>query len=142
MAVAVETLTPTRRFLRKDLAAADKLGLAQVRYLVDSYYTVQDWRKAANSQTTALGKAEEPNDLVAWVGTDSGILEENIKRILASWAEAQPICQWAMSICGIGPVISSGLAAHIDITRAPTVGHIWRFAGLDPTSKWEKGQKR
>jgi hypothetical protein len=22
------------------------------------------------------------------------------------------------------------------------VGHFWRFAGLDPTSKWEKGKKR
>jgi hypothetical protein len=34
------------------------------------------------------------------------------------------------------------LSAHIDITKAPTVGHIWRFAGLDPTSRWEKGEKR
>jgi hypothetical protein len=32
--------------------------------------------------------------------------------------------------------------AHIDIARAPTVGHVWRFAGLDPTLKWERGQKR
>ena len=43
---------------------------------------------------------------------------------------------------GIGPVIAAGLLAHIDISRAPTVGHIWAFAGLDPTRKWEKGQKR
>jgi hypothetical protein len=26
--------------------------------------------------------------------------------------------------------------AHIDIEQAPTVGHIWRFAGLDPTRTW------
>jgi hypothetical protein len=32
--------------------------------------------------------------------------------------------------------------AHIDIEKAPTVGHIWRFAGLDPTCVWEKKQKR
>jgi len=24
----------------------------------------------------------------------------------------------------------------------PTVGHVWRFAGLDPTNKWKEGQKR
>jgi hypothetical protein len=47
-----------------------------------------------------------------------------------------------LSIVGIGPVIAAGMLAHIDITKAPTVGHIWRFAGLDPTLKWEKGQKR
>ena len=39
-------------------------------------------------------------------------------------------------------MLSAGLLAHIDITRAPTVGHIWSFAGLDPTKTWEKGQKR
>lgn len=39
-------------------------------------------------------------------------------------------------------MIAAELLAHIDITRCPTVGHIWRFAGLDPTSKWEKKQKR
>jgi hypothetical protein len=32
--------------------------------------------------------------------------------------------------------------AHIDLVKAPTVGHVWRFAGQDPTSKWGKGQKR
>ena len=46
------------------------------------------------------------------------------------------------SIVGIGPVIAAGLMCHIDIEKAPTVGHIWRFAGLDPTTIWEKKQKR
>ena len=39
-------------------------------------------------------------------------------------------------------MIAAGLEAHIDITRAPTVGHIWRYAGLDPTCEWRKGEKR
>jgi hypothetical protein len=39
-------------------------------------------------------------------------------------------------------VISAGLLAHINIEQAPTAGHIWRFAGLDPTTEWKKGQKR
>ena len=47
-----------------------------------------------------------------------------------------------MGICGIGPVIAAGLLAHIDIERAPTVGHIWNFAGLNPDQEWSKGQKR
>jgi len=46
------------------------------------------------------------------------------------------------SITGIGPVITAGLLAHLDITQAPTAGHFWRFAGLDPTCKWEKKTKR
>ena len=46
------------------------------------------------------------------------------------------------SIVGIGPVITAGFLAHIDIAKAPTVGHIWRFCGLDPTVRWDKGTKR
>jgi hypothetical protein len=45
-------------------------------------------------------------------------------------------------IKGIGPVISAGLLAHIDINKALTPGHIWRFAGYDPTASWGKGEKR
>jgi hypothetical protein len=34
------------------------------------------------------------------------------------------------------------MLAHIDITRAPVAGSIWKFAGLDGTTEWGKGQKR
>jgi hypothetical protein len=34
------------------------------------------------------------------------------------------------------------LLARIDIVKAPTAGHIWRYAGLDPTVRWNKGEKR
>jgi hypothetical protein len=39
-------------------------------------------------------------------------------------------------------VIAAGLLAQIDFEKATTAGKIWRFAGLDPTVKWEKGKKR
>jgi hypothetical protein len=38
--------------------------------------------------------------------------------------------------------LSAGFVAHLDIEEAPTAGHFWAFAGLDPTKKWNKGQKR
>jgi hypothetical protein len=68
--------------------------------------------------------------------------ERMIAAGLKRYADAHVPGVWAQSICGIGPVLSAGLLAHIDIEKAPTVGHIWRFAGLDPTVRWEKGEKR
>ena len=53
-----------------------------------------------------------------------------------------PAAVWAKSIIGIGPVMAAGLAAHIDISECPTVGRIWRFAGLDPTVEWKEHGKR
>jgi hypothetical protein len=109
---------------------------------VDTYYQFQERRKASANQERALSKAEEPIALVDFfVGLDS-YSEKKVKQMLQAYAEGKPNASWAMSIRGIGPVIAAGLAAHIDITRAPTVGHIWRFAGLDPTLEWNKGQKR
>ena len=65
-----------------------------------------------------------------------------VKRVLDAWSEGQTAGVWAKSIYGIGPVISAGLLAHIDIEKANTVGKVWRFAGLDPTCKWEPKTRR
>jgi hypothetical protein len=46
------------------------------------------------------------------------------------------------SLVGIGPVISAGMLAHLDVRLAQTAGHFWRFAGLDPSVRWEKKTKR
>jgi len=134
--------TPIQR-LSTDLArAASSLTTREARYLVDSYYAIQEYRKAANNQTRAMQGDGEPHAVVQWLGQQMTGLEAQIKRALEKWTDANPVGEWAKSICGIGPVISAGLLAHIDISKAPTVGHIWRFAGLDPTVTWERKQKR
>lgn len=50
--------------------------------------------------------------------------------------------RWALKQHGIGPVLAAGLIAHIDITKAFTAGSIWRYAGLDPSAKWDRNNKR
>ncbi len=50
--------------------------------------------------------------------------------------------KWAMEQCGIGPVLSAGLLVHLEIEQAPTAGHLWSYAGFDPTREWKKGEKR
>lgn len=123
--------------LRRDLQrAAAELQPHEARYLVDCYYAIQESRKRSKNQALALSKSKEPNDLVIWLGGRMERLEGQVKAMLLSYAEAHAPGRWAMTVCGIGPVIAAGLLAYIDIERAPTVGHIWRFAGLDPTDKW------
>ena len=121
---------------------AANLGTTEVRYLVDTYYQMQERRKASHNQERSLLEANEPIALVDLFTALDGFSELRVKQMLQSYAEGKPASAWAMSIRGIGPVIAAGLSAHIDITQAPTAGHIWRFAGLDPTVSWEKGKKR
>ena len=121
---------------------AAKLGPKEVRFLVDTYYQLQERRKGSANQERSLVESEEKNVLVGYFVKLDAYSEKKIKQMLQAYAEGKQDASWAMSIRGIGPVIAAGLAAHIDISMAPTVGHIWRFAGLDPTLTWDKGQKR
>lgn len=122
--------------------SASTLGLREARYLVDLYYTMQDYRKRSASQMRELGEAFEPNAVIAWSMETFETVEKSIKSALQTYAMSQVPGEWAMSIHGIGPVIAAGLLAHIDPARTTTAGKLWAFAGLDPTRKWEKGEKR
>src|SRR5262245_9040916 len=135
-------LEPIEKLSRDTREAAKLLSRAEVRYLVDGYYMMQENRKRLANQTRALVEQQEPHNLIPWLAVQSELLEKEIKKALAVWADAQRAGEWAQSIVGIGPVITAGLLDHINIEKAPTAGHIWRYAGLDPTVKWEKGQKR
>ena len=156
--------------LNKDLKeGASLLSREEARYLVDLYYQVQDIRKRAASQGLQQGGANEPHALVSWLFDQFRILENDVKKALGAYANSKTAGRWAQSIHGIGPVISAGLLAHIDVNPwkcyapkgtdrcskdAPhqelgceekiiaTAGGVWRFAGLDPTVKWDKGAKR
>lgn len=135
-------LEPVARLTRDIAAAAATLSDDEARFLVDAYYMMQDDRKRAHNQVRALGESEEPHRVIAWLAMQSETLENQIKRALDKYTSAHVMGSWMREVHGIGPVISAGLLAHIDIARAPTVGHIWRFAGLDPTMKWNKGERR
>lgn len=113
-----------------------------VRDLVSTYYRTQDTRIAVSAQARELSKSGSPHELLDYVASQYAVMEKAIKNPLQQYAESEPVGQWALSQYGIGPVITAGLLSHIDIEKAPTAGAIWRYAGLDPTAKWEKGQKR
>jgi hypothetical protein len=152
--------------------AANTLTDKEARYLVDGYYMLQKNRVATSNQIFALDASKEPNLVLRWFSGNAEQLEAQMKRALDVYSESKVVGRWAKSIWGIGPVISAGLLAHIEMmpwkcmkakldptqtacsekephdgfgcSRQPlaTAGQIWRFAGLDPTDVWEKGQKR
>ena len=124
---------------RKDLREAAKtLGAGESRFLVDQYYALQQYRISAANQVRALGVAREPNDAVRWVQAQFLRVEEDIKAALDVYTMWEPtgMGRWVRRVVGVGPVIAAGLVCHLDIQQARTVGHWWRFAGLDPTNEW------
>lgn len=138
----VNELDPITKLTRDLRDAARTLSDDEARFLVDAYYAMQRDRIRVGHQERQLTASGEPHDVMSWLMDQRESLEQQVRRALDAYSGAQPVGIWARSINGVGPVIAAGLLANIDITRAPTVGHIWRFAGLDPTVKWEKGTKR
>jgi len=130
--------------LTKDLKkAAQFLTAGQVRYMVDLYYQLQEYRKASANQVRSAER--EPNALLEWFQNHFKHLEGAIKSSMDIYSDTVPAGRWAKSIYGIGPVISAGLLAHIDIEKAKYAGQIWAFAGIEKGAlekEWKKGQKR
>ena len=135
------------RLLKSDVSkAAVMLSDQEARFLVDLYYQIQELRKTCKSQVRSMidetGEEAEPTSVLRWFSDSHERTEGEIRYCLRKFAESKHMGEWAMAVTGVGPIIAAGLMAHIDIRKAPTVGHIWRFAGLDPSVEWKKGQKR
>ena len=131
----------TRKQIRSMVGDAP-VSQSSMRYLVDQYYQIQEYRKGSSSQLSAIVRGgEETQPITDAIHRQLEATEKQIRAYLDEATENSMVGRWAKSISGIGPVISAGLLAHIDIRKAPTAGHVWRFAGLDPTQKWLGAEK-
>lgn len=133
---------PVRRLTQDIKKAAVTLSLAEVRFLVDAYYTMQKDRIRSAHQERQLEKEDEPHSVLSWLATQSKTLEGQLERALDAYSASSVEGRWARSIVGIGPIIAAGLLAHVDVEGRPTAGHLWSFAGLNPTREWGKSEKR
>lgn len=142
MTVSDERRESVQRLSRDLARAGASLSEQEARFLVDAFYLMQDDRKRAHNQVRAM--TGEPHSLLVWLAEQSTTLESQIKRALDSYTDAHLSGVWMKSVYGVGPIIAAGMLAHIDINRAPTVGHVYSFAGIAGAGQkpWIKGQKR
>lgn len=130
------------KYFRRDLnQLSGDLTRHQARYLVDTYYQLQDFRITSQSRTREQMDDSEPFDVQDWINTSFQDMESEMQRFLGLWASEQRVGRWLQSIKGIGPVMSAGFLAHTDIERHHRVGNLWSYAGLVPGQKKEKGKK-
>jgi hypothetical protein len=143
MTATVETeKAPTRKQIHA-MIGSKPLSQPEMRYLVEQYYAIQEYRKASSNQISAIERIGGEAAQLATTEIHKALtrIEKQIQTHLEVASNNSAVGRWCNSITGIGPVISAGLLAHIDIHKAPTAGHIWRFAGLDPTQNWLGAEK-
>lgn len=141
--VGLKKLSPDIKALAKAMPDEEARGL------VRTYYQLQNDRIRAAGRTRAkvgTDKAPveepQPHKVAAFFTDQSLALEKQVHAVLTVWSMEQPECVWAQSIAGIGPVISSGLKANIDVRKALYMGAVWAYCGLNPEMVWKKGEKR
>ena len=150
----IETLQTITRLSRDIITALRREhpgGITQnhARFLVDEYYAIQkarirnsNYSKGLDRDAAKSGTEAEPHTAIDSFVSNYQVGEENIKKLLQWYLDEHPMLWFFENTLGIGPVLAAGLLAHIDIALCPTVGHIWSFAGLNPSVTWDKGQKR
>ena len=116
--------------------AATTMHPKEARLLVKDYYIMQSNRVRADNQIRSSKALDEPTSILEWSSHNFRELENQVRKVLDSYSSSSKIGEWAKSNVGIGPVIASGLLAHIDLDKARTPGAIFRFAGLDPSMQW------
>jgi hypothetical protein len=146
---ALEPAIRLNRDMMKALRGGTPLGENEVRLLVDLYYQLQKFRIGTNNRVKGVERdakeaqaVAEPHEALAWFLRQFELLETQVPRVMEIYVSTHPMSWFFEQTLGVGNILAAGLLAHIDIVQAPTVGHIWRFAGLDPTMQWNKGEIR
>jgi hypothetical protein len=138
---------------RDEVKAAGKFSREEALALVGMYYALQKVRVAQGNRISAQERGtdqmaamplapENELPIVKRLKDETLRIELQCQRALKEFASASLLGRWAMEQYGVGPVIASGLLAHIDIKRARWAGQIWSFGGLNPDQQWSKGEKR
>jgi len=121
---------PMRRLSADMRKAAETMSDAEVRYLIDLFYSQQEQRKRGDNQLRASSADQEPNSLTRFLAAQVEALEGACNGALQVVARRTRAGRWCMGHKGISGVLTAGLLASLDITRAPTAASFWRFAGL------------
>ncbi len=95
--------------------AASTLKKPEVRFLVEAYYRMQEQRIRFAHQMRTMKEFGEPNTLLDWMFKQSHTLEKQVTGALDAYSTSNSVGEWLRSIPGVGPVITAGLMAHLDI---------------------------
>jgi len=126
---------------------------AEARFLEDIYYQTQDRRIAIQGQIRSIKQeydsksvSEKNNEdnmaFMQWYLTKMQAMENNIKSALEAFSNSYYLSKWAKANIGIGPVISTVLAANLEIKEGFHPGNWWSYCGLDNNNRPWLGKEK
>lgn len=108
-----------------------ELTFGDIAEAVELYYDAQKLRIIHANKERSEGESPLKEWFDYWLGTGEKVLITKLRQWV-NGATSSVEAKWAYDQVGIGPVLASGLAAHIDVAKATTVSSLWKFAGQAP----------
>lgn len=109
--------------------------IEQARDLIDTYTMVQKNRIAFGNRVDAIEQGRDQADeatlriLKRYHGRFAAF-EEEIAEDIRLLTNGEEIIERMVDVKGVGQHLAAKVACHIDITKAPTVSSLWKYAGL------------
>ena len=126
------------------------ISRAEIRTLVDTFYQLQDDRKAKTEQIRSIlseadKTGENKDEVVAilnHVVKQMAAMESGIKRSLEVVCQKNEVGRWLLSIRGIGPVLAAGCLAYFDVNGRDYSSQFISYAGLNDNNRpWLGSEK-
>jgi hypothetical protein len=125
----------------------------EARFLEDIYYQTQDRRICLEGQLRSLkqeadskSNSEENNEnnmlFMNWLLTKMKNMENNIKSALEVFSSSYYLSRWAKANVGIGPVISTVLAANLELKDGFHAGNWWSYMGVNNNNRPWLGKEK
>lgn len=121
----------------KKLLKEHKMGRDEMRFLVDTYYQLQQKRIATQGQIRSIEQnADESPDsthqILTWYFDKQYSMEKSVLKMLDIATGMSPTGRWMKATMGIGPALSASLLSMFDISKGATsAGHFHSYAGLN-----------
>jgi len=104
-----------------------------LRWLTDVYMQVQKLRVAVGNRLEAALRQQDTTQPVTYIKTLHNrlyTLEKSLSSEMTNAVVSHPTWPWLSKVKGVGPTLATKLLGLIsDISKAPTVSSLWRYAG-------------
>jgi hypothetical protein len=119
--------------------AAAILGDREAIYLVNLFNFLLETRVGICARLKTI--IETPNKALTFLLDEIAEREKNARIILDIFTDNHPVGNVLKQIKGIGPVISAGFVAHVDMTKINHFSQILSYGGYTKNSKRQRGKK-
>lgn len=143
--IDLDGLASISKEVKKSTAFIDD---TQLRIIIDSYYQAQKNRINIQNQIRAVAQGYDNTDnlpAMKWLLANYQNTENQIKKMIESYTDSVPVCRWAKSIKGIGPIFAAILWDAINMDKCEHANQFLNYCGQNNNNiEWlgkEKAEK-